>query len=69
MGRKKENKVRINISLDREIFNSLKKKAIKPSVVINNLLTHHLSLYSALPSQPSHNPEVVGSTKCCSKNL
>jgi hypothetical protein len=61
MGRKKEDKVRINISLDRKILNSLKDRRIKPSVVINNLLKNHLSLYSNFLSQNFHNPEVVGS--------
>ena len=61
MGRKKENKTRINITVDVDILVTLKNKGIQASTLINNLLRQHLSLYTSHTSLGAHNPEVEGS--------
>jgi hypothetical protein len=53
-------KIRVNISMDKDIHKALKYHNFKVSTLIDKLLRKHLSLFPNLYSSKL-NPEVVGS--------
>ncbi|MCA9495329.1 MAG: hypothetical protein KC589_00145 [Nanoarchaeota archaeon] len=50
-GRRKLNKIRVNITLDKNLYEELTAFKVQISTLINNLIYDHLSLYSSHYSQ------------------